>query len=284
MLVTSERQAFCPPAMVLSEWLDDQLPDRESNAIRSHLDACAVCRGEVLGWVHSVRQLTSLATVPEEPGTGCPGAESLVVYTDGEAAAADAALEAHLQACARCVGEVQRLITLRVALETAPGSVTNAPVAPSLEGAIAPHGRYPWARALGLRAIRWRGRWREVVRSSRHILARPWPTLGAVAATAVLAIVVVRFVPFGTNARDVGFRGVQEAPRLEVRADSVARARPGDDEPILATLSRGTIVTRLEESGEWTRVELADGRRVWMRTVQLTNAAGGGTHSQVNND
>src|SRR6266481_6891739 len=105
MRVTSDRQADCPPATILSEWLDDQLPDRESSAIRSHLDACTVCRGEVLGWVHSVRQITSPATVPEDPGTECPGAETLAVYSEGEAAAADAAvLEAHLQACARCVG------------------------------------------------------------------------------------------------------------------------------------------------------------------------------------
>ena len=98
-------------------------------------------------------------------------------------------------------------------------------------------------------------------------------------------MVVVRVLPFGTNGSDVGFRGVPEARQLEVRTEgSPARARPGDDEPILATLSRGTIVTRLDESGEWTRVQLADGRRVWVRTVQLATITGGGSHSRLRND
>jgi SH3-like domain-containing protein len=93
---------------------------------------------------------------------------------------------------------------------------------------------------------------------------QPWPALGAVAATALLVLVIVRFLPGGA---DVQFRGVPRPAKVEVIADSViARARPSDAEPIVATLGRGTQVTQLEQSGEWTRIELADGRRVWVRS------------------
>ena len=51
-------------------------------------------------------------------------------------------------------------------------------------------------------------RWREVAWSAWDLLARPWPALGAVAATAVLAVVLARLLPLGTNAGDAGFRGV----------------------------------------------------------------------------
>jgi anti-sigma factor RsiW len=279
-----DRHVPCPPAATLSAWLDDELPERESDAIRSHIGTCAECRDHVLGWVYSVRRVAIPATVPAEPEAGCPGAEALTVYSEGEAVAAEAAaLEAHLQACTRCASEVLRLMQLRRALETAVRQVTPAPEAPG-ERDIAPSGRPLRARDRRAGAPGWRTRWREVASSTWHALASPWPAL-AVAATVVLVVGVGRFLLFGTNPGELGFRGVPQAPQLEVRADAAAaRARPDDDEPILATLSRGTLVTRLEESGEWTRVQLPDGRRVWMRTVQLTNAAGGGTQSHVSNE
>jgi hypothetical protein len=65
----------------------------------------------------------------------------------------------------------------------------------------------------------------------------------------------------------VQFRRVPRAAKVEVIADNViARARPSDAEPIIATLGRGAQATRLEQSGEWTRIELPDGRRVWVQS------------------
>ena len=70
---------------------------------------------------------------------------------------------------------------------------------------------------------------------------------------------------------DVQFRGVSAAPDMHVVADNVtARARPADDEPVVATLGRGTVGKKLSESGQWTRIELADGRRVWVLSTELS--------------
>jgi SH3-like domain-containing protein len=89
----------------------------------------------------------------------------------------------------------------------------------------------------------------------------------AVAATALLVLVIVRLLP-GT---DVQFRGVPRFVKVQVITDSaIARARPSDSEPVVATLSRGTEATRLEQSGEWTRIELPDGRRVWVRSAAVS--------------
>jgi hypothetical protein len=102
------------------------------------------------------------------------------------------------------------------------------------------------------------------------VLARPWPALGALAATAVLVIVVARLLPFGGTGGEIQFRGAPTALKVEIIADGViARARPGDDQPAVAALSRGTVAKRLEESGEWTRIELPDGRRVWVRSARV---------------
>ena len=64
---------------------------------------------------------------------------------------------------------------------------------------------------------------------------------------------------------------------VQVSGDNVsARTRPSDDEPVVATLGRGTVATKLEESGDWTRIEMLDGRRVWVRAdaVNLVEASG----------
>ncbi len=102
---------------------------------------------------------------------------------------------------------------------------------------------------------------------------RPWPAAGLVAVTALAIVVIAGLLPTGESG--TGVRGVPAPVKLEVVVDGVAaHARPGEDEPVIATLNRGTLVNRLEESQGWTRIELPDGRRVWVRSVQVSSAEG----------
>jgi len=274
----------CPSATTLSAWLDDELDASESLPIRNHLESCAACREQVVGWMQAVSGLPAaeardtavllprpLGEGRGEGATNCVDEEILVSYAEAEMTAAEAALaEQHLRQCTHCVREIQRLIHLRMAMESPPQKAEISSLASSLS---------LWERAcpepldaardrlvegVGVRGQALLARCREWIEWISATSAKPWPALGAVAATALLVLVIVRLLPGGA---EVQFRGVPRSAKVQVIADNViARARPSDEEPIVATLGRGTQATQLEESGGWTRIELPDGRRVWVQS------------------
>ena len=111
---------------------------------------------------------------------------------------------------------------------------------------------------------------RALVQSVGNALARPWPAVGMVAATAMLVVVVARLLPSGGGGDDIRYRSIAGTAQVAVMADDVvAQARPGDDQAAITALKRGTVASRLEETNEWTRIQLADGRRVWVRSTQV---------------
>lgn len=237
----------CPPTESLSAWLDDDLGVAESQSIRGHLEACAACRAEVLRWVHVARDLSAPAAAEVEPTADCLDEETLVAYSEAELGdSAGAAAEAHLRTCVRCVGEVQRLVRLRGAIAPAAADENHVPARPA-----------------------WLDRVRAAVQAFGRSVARPWPALGLVAATAMLMVVVARVVPTGESA-GVRLRGGVEPVQVEVAVGSVAaHARPGEGQPVVATLSGGTFAIQLEQQQGWTRIQLADGRRVWVQTTAI---------------
>ena len=196
----------------------------------------------------------------ERAPASCLDEETLVAYTEAELSRDEAAhAEVHLRKCARCVGEVQRLIELRVAMETVPTPCE----APSPSPVVAQ--RAATAGLLGRVVAGWLEQLAEWLRSALDVLPRPWPAAALVAVTALAIVVIAGLLPTGRS--DMGIRGVSAPVKFEVVVEGVpAHARPGDDEPVVATLSRGTLVNRLEEAQGWTRVELPDGRRVWVRS------------------
>ena len=259
--------AQCPSATTLSAWLDDEPDAATSERTRSHVRECQVCRQQALAWVEAVRVLpghpTRSATPsvrPEEDASfaavseGCLDEERLVAYCDAQLSPDETVCaEQHLGECGRCVGEVQRLIAVRVAMEeTAEAPVPAAP--PQRVGEVR-------RRVAALRAM---------LQSVGHALARPWPAVGMVVATAMLVVVVARLLPSSGSGADIRYRSIAGTAQVAVLADDVvAQARPGDDQAAITALKRGTVASRLEESNEWTRIQLADGRRVWVRSTQV---------------
>ena len=293
----------CPSTETLSARLDDELDPAEAGSVRIHVEVCAACREQVVGWVHAVRK--DLGQPPQaevlrlQPGgwpantpvgaglqpaqvpaptfwvagsaraerargsegfTTCLDDETLVAYSEGQLGNDEARrAERHLRECTRCVSEVQRLIHLQIEV----GEVAADPTGVTVSVAE------PVAERVRTAATAWVERLYEWLRSAGRLIAQPWPAVGAVAAIALLVLVIAHVLPGGRN--DVGFRGfASRARKVEVIADNVAaRARPSDDEPIVATLGRGMEATQLEQSGEWMRIELPDGRRVWVRSGDL---------------
>lgn len=263
----------CPPEELLSAWMDDELDAGQAGSIRAHLERCDSCRERALGCQRAFSEIRAEASLhscfrendgqtpilDRAPAT-CLDEETLVAYSEAELSRDEAAqAETHLRGCAHCVGEVQRLVELRVAME-APRAPSEAP----LPSAVVAE-RAATAAHLGSVVAGWLARLAEWLQSGLSVLARPWPAAGLVAATALALVVIAGLLPRGSS--DLRARGAPAPVKFEVVVDAVAaHARPGDDEPIVATLSRGTVVNRLEESKGWTRIELPDGRRVWVRS------------------
>jgi hypothetical protein len=159
------------------------------------------------------------------------------------------------------VAEVQRLIALRIAIGE-----------PTPERAAEPQAALAttaWAAAARV-VSEWVGRlreWSAVLGGA----VRQAPAFSAVALAALVLVVGAQLLSRARDAAEFQLRGVGDAPSVEVIEDGVVgRARPADDQPAVAVLARGTTGTPLEESGGWTRIELPDGRRVWVRSTHLS--------------
>jgi hypothetical protein len=146
-------------------------------------------------------------TVPE-----CLDAETLTAYSEGQLAGSSAAgAEHHLLACATCTTEVQRLVQLRLAIGTVAGAAPAAETAANLRR-------------------RWLGLAIAIRDSARRFLTQPLPAFGALAASAMLLVVVTRFIPFGGSDEDVRYRGREARVEVEV-IERRSRPRPPERRP-----------------------------------------------------
>ncbi len=236
---------------MLSSWLDAELGPAESERIHTHLRHCESCREQTAAWVTTVAAIGPSAPPAVVLSEGCPDAELLVAYSEGPLASAEAKeTERHLADCGRCVDEVRRLIRLRVAQ----GATAVASLAPARAEAPSASSADPRQPRRLLRNL-----WDAVA----GFQVRPAATGGLVAATALLLIVAARLLPVQTG--ETLYRGLSATAQIEIVADDVAaRTRPSRTEAVVAVLRRGTIARHLEASAGWVRIELSDGRRVWV--------------------
>lgn len=237
----------CPSRAVLVDWLDGLLEMSEEDRIEAHLDECADCRAALLAWQERLGGAGA-------PSAGCPDDETIVAYGTESSrldALAIGRLERHLSSCEHCAQLLQRVVT------PLPDDVAAPAVAPP-----------PTRLVAKVSVASWIGAWLASLRGAVSLDVR-WPALAAAAA---LLITVVRFAtPMGP---DNQVRDLVPAAAVEVVTDTVGYARPAAGEPIVATLPRGSVGRWLEVSGEWTRIELADGRRVWVATTAVADVGG----------
>jgi len=242
----------CPAMPTLVEWFDGTLDHDAADRIEGHLTDCGRCRRSLLDWSERAGVgIGSAAPTPE-----CPDAEILVAY---RAAALDASaaadVERHLHACARCVHVAQSITAFTRELQNEPpaeatvaaGAIERAEVRGTVR-----------ARVPGTVSAWWQ--WlRELLTPT------VWPRAAlAAAAVLVLAIGITRFIQPSSQPQQMHARSGEQVEIVEITADTPGRARPAFDEPVVLRVARGTQARWLEASGEWTRIELADGRRVWV--------------------
>ncbi|MFI5397349.1 MAG: zf-HC2 domain-containing protein [Candidatus Binatia bacterium] len=246
-------QAECPLRSQLIDWFDGLVATNEAERIERHLDGCQRCRRALLDW--SERE----ASPDNPPAADCIDEETLVAYATAAPAApppAAAEIERHLQHCTRCVGALQHLMRLPQQVEAAARPETE------VRSVVAA----PMAAGARATALRWFERVRDLFTPGM------WPRAAwAAAAVLVLAIGVSRFVGSGVDYSQPRPRSAEQVALVEVTADTAGHARPAADEPVVLQLARGTRGRWLETAGTWTRIELADGRRVWLESKMVVN-------------
>ncbi|MFI5366277.1 MAG: zf-HC2 domain-containing protein [Candidatus Binatia bacterium] len=261
----ANRHPECPPFASLVEWFDGTLDEPEAAHVERHVDGCSQCRQVLLDWSERVR-LSADAT-PE-----CLDAETLVAYCAAPATlepTAAESVERHLRQCARCVEAVQHVVALRRQMHADEPEAVQIAEAAALrdvtQRAVAP----PATRLLAAVAEWWQ-------RLGALLTPSLWPRAALATATAiVLTVGVVRWLSPMTQLQEMHMRSAEPSATVEVTADTVARARPDLNEPVVLQLTRGTHAHWLETSGEWSRIELTDGRRVWVQSRVLA-----GSHQQ----
>jgi anti-sigma factor RsiW len=252
----------CPAMPALVEWFDGTLDHGAADRIEGHLTDCGRCRRSLLDWSERAGVgIGSAAPTPE-----CPDAEILVAY---RAAALDASaaadVERHLQQCARCVPALQHIIMLQRQMQPEPVAETIATEA-VFGRAVAPS---PVTLPLWKRGMKGDlSSWWQWLRESLTSTAWPRAALAA-AAVLVLAVGITRFIQPSNQLQEMHGRSGEHAAMVEMTADTDGHARPALDEPVVVRVARGTQARWLEASGEWTRIELADGRRVWVETTMV---------------
>jgi predicted anti-sigma-YlaC factor YlaD len=248
----------CPNLSTLVAWLEGSLVGTKAEHVEHHLDGCGLCRRRALDW--NLR-----ANAPEtdtEAPADCIDEETLVAYSSAAEALGRGTVvqvEQHLQQCARCVSILQHF--MRVERLLAPES-TPAAYAEPVSAEVA---RVPRARRANEGASPWSQRLRE------FLTPNVWAGAALAAAMAlVLAVGVTRFLSPSGPYEDMRVRNATRPAPVEITTDTVGRPRPAADEPVVVELPSGTQGQWLEASGEWTRIELEDGRRVWVESKTVT--------------
>jgi anti-sigma factor RsiW len=242
----------CPAMPTLVEWFDGTLDHDAADRIEGHLTDCGRCRQSLLDWSERAAVgIGSAAATPE-----CPDAETLVAYGAAALNASAAAdVERHLQACGRCVRVAQSITTLNRQLQGEPPAeamvAADATERTKVRGTVRP------------RVIETVSVWWQWLRESLTPTVWPRAALAAVAVL-VLAIGLTRFIQSTNQLPQMRARSGEQVEMVEITVDTPGRARPALDEPVVLRVAHGTRARWLEASGEWTRIELADGRRVWV--------------------
>lgn len=261
----TESDPHCPLLPELAEWFDGLLDVPDAERIEHHLGGCGRCRQMLLDWSDRVVTVAPSATAPAS--NECLDDELLVAYavaTTTRAPTTVAGVERHLRRCTRCVRTLQRTMRLQLQMEDTAADARTPVAAPEPLRAAASH---PPAGFAGVAS-----QWWESVRAL--FMPALWPrTAFAALGILVLTIGVSQFVapPVTTEidrVRDAGPKGT-----VEVSVTIAGYARPAVDEPVVVQLARGTRARWLETADEWTRIELADGRRVWVQSTSLKRVA-----------
>ena len=251
-LKQAERHSDCPASSVLIDWFDGTLDAQATDHVEEHLDRCASCRTWLDDW--SERS----AGVAAQVSADCPDAETLVAYCTASPSAdpaGTARVERHLRECEACVRAVAHIMTLEQQRQRSAAPAAAAAASPARVR----------TRAAGREVMEAAAAWWQRLRET--LMPNVWAG-SALAATAalVLALGVSRLMQPAGPAEEMRLRGAQPGVTVEIAADTVGRVRPSAAEPVVAQLERGTQARRLEASNGWTRIELADGRRVWVQT------------------
>ena len=129
----------CPPLVLISQWIDDELSTREEIAVRTHIATCPHCTQQIQRLQqqeHAIRTHAHQMSAPPEPAltAECLSPTIVVDYLLNMLAADVATkVEAHLASCNRCLSDVHEAAQMQAMIT----SRTSQPVPRELKTKVA---------------------------------------------------------------------------------------------------------------------------------------------------
>ncbi|HXG19759.1 MAG TPA: zf-HC2 domain-containing protein [Methylomirabilota bacterium] len=115
--------AACPDQLLLSQFLDQELEEKENYRITRHLTHCPDCQAQIERLRHTDRLIRS--QLPESPlplpslSPACPPLDGVVAYMQGSLPAPEAQqIEQHIQHCETCFTEAKEAARIAVFLKS----------------------------------------------------------------------------------------------------------------------------------------------------------------------
>lgn len=256
--MTPSHELQCPAAGELVEWFDGVLAAPDIERIETHLERCHFCRALLLSW--SERSGAGLPVDAPGESADCLDPESMVAYataSEGAGPAETSAWEHHLHQCDRCTTALQRVMLRQGQMEPREATSVEFPLTSPVPASGSAGRISDWLSAA--RA------WLEGTFAIRPVIA--------LATVLLFAIGLSRFVGSNAEYEDRQVRDLVPAAIVELLNDTQGYARPDRHEPIVAQLARGTQARWIENSEGWTRIELLDGRRVWVERASVSQVS-----------
>jgi Bacterial SH3 domain/Putative zinc-finger len=254
------RKTSCPDFEDLSRFMDGELDETHANEVGAHLQHCAWCSGlgnMIQAWFESA----AAAADGRAPGSSCTTTEMLVGYlTTGLTDSERRSIDSHVRGCDQCVQTLtllqRRLLSAPEMDVAVPAAVQERARAASQAGVRAPK------PAIGL-AEAWSTLTTVGRRLSTHI--RLPVLVPAALAAGALFVVAGQQVWLNQGPPRELSRAVPTNQSLRITAlEATVRSQPSSHSEIVATLSRGTVLTISGEEREWLHVSLNDGKEGWV--------------------
>ncbi len=248
----------CPDFEDLSRYVDGELDESRSAEVQAHATECAQCL-KVLATVGTWLDATSAPSDAAFGGSPCATMELLVGYmTNGLAADDRQGVDGHVRTCDECMRTLT-LLNSRLSCESEMDAAV--PVAVRARAAAV----LPIREANPMAYADWSEALATVGGRLSDALKLPVLIPAAVAAGALLVVAEQQLWVNSSPLKEMSRSAPVQQQTLRVTAlEAAVRTQPSAHGDVLATVTRGSVLTIGSQEREWYRVSLSDGREGWV--------------------
>lgn len=250
-------KSTCPDFEDLSRYVDGELDEARHADVQAHATECAQC-ARILTTVGTWLDATTAPSDAAFGGSPCASMELLVGYmTNGLAETDRLGVDSHVRACDECI----RTLTLLHSRLSCASEMDAAVPAAVLERVAAV---LPVRQANPMVYADWSEALAAVGGRLTDALKLPVLIPAAVAAGALLVVAEQQMLVNPSPLKEMS-RSAPVQQSLRVTAlEAAIHTQPSSHADVVATVTRGTVLTIGSQEREWYRVALSDGREGWV--------------------